>query len=54
MSAENVPEQNLPEAACWAGNRAGRQSVTGHQDLKRRRETLLLIEERDVSQRIKP
>lgn len=43
-----VPQQNLPKAACWAGNRAGRQTVTGHQDLKRWRETLLLIEKREV------
>lgn len=47
-------KQNAPEAACWAGNRAGRQTVTAHQNLKRWRETLLLIGEREVNQSIKP
>lgn len=42
-----MTEQNSPEAACWAGNRAGRQTVTAHQDLKRWRETLLLIGKRE-------
>lgn len=42
-----MTEQNSPEAACWAGNWAGRQTVTAHQDLKRWRETLLLMWKRE-------
>lgn len=48
-----MTEQNSPEAARWAGNRAGRQTVTAHQDLKRWRETLLLIGKRERASKSK-